>query len=88
MNGVDQRDGVVDWRLLQDAVPEIEDMPGSAGGLIENVFSSPRDFFWSGQQGSRIQVTLHGPLMSHGSPSLVEPNAPINADNCASSLGQ
>jgi hypothetical protein len=88
MDGIHQGDRVINGRLLQDTVAQIKNMSGAAGGLIENIFRSAANFFAIRQQDCWIEIALDGAVVSHGGPSFVEPDSPINTDDCAAAFGQ
>jgi hypothetical protein len=80
---VDQGDHVVDRSFGEDAVAQIENMACTAGGTAQNVGGAGFDFFRRREQGNRIEITLHGNIVTDGSPSLVEIDPPVQADDVA-----
>ena len=81
MHRIDEGDGIFDGRLLDDAVAEVEDVAGAAGGLIEDVLGAAADFVAVGQEHERIEVALHRPVVADGFPGVVQPHAPVDADH-------
>ena len=67
--------------MRQNAVAEIEDVPGPSVGQAQNVFGAPLQLRPRRKQQHGIEVALHGTGMSHGAPAFVEGNAPIQADD-------
>ena len=49
MHRLNERDRILHWRLLHNAVAEVEDMAGAARGLIEDLLSAAANFGFAGQ---------------------------------------
>ena len=45
---VDDGLGVIDGRLLEDAVPQVEDVAGAIGGLVQHLLGAAADLLWLG----------------------------------------
>src|SRR5713101_10211101 len=60
MDHVDQRLHVIDRRGGQDAVAEVEDVAGTAGGAAQDVGDPLADVRGLRHQHDRIEVALHG----------------------------
>ena len=88
MHRLNQCNRVFDRRLLHDAVAEIENVAGAAGGLIENLSGAAPNLGFVGQQHERIEVALHGAVVADRLPGVVEPHAPIDADHLSAGFGQ
>ena len=86
VDGVDEREDVIDRRFGQDAVAEIEDVAGASGGLIENHLGTAANFGRLGEQRDRIEITLNGDIVAEPRPGLGEIDAPIETDDIAAGL--
>ena len=87
MHRIDQRDRIIDRRLLQNAVAEVEDVAGAAGGLVEDFGGAAADFGVVGKRtpGSRLPCTARSwPIVL---PGVVEADAPVDADDGAADRG-
>ena len=60
---------------------QIKDMSRASTGSTKNIFDAPFDFMQRGKQREGIEISLHGHVMSHCCPGLIEMNAPVNADD-------
>ncbi len=76
---------VFDRRFLQDAMSEIEDMPGSLGRLIENATHPPFEFSARRQQRHRIEIALHSSIEPDRLPPSIEIDAPVESNHVAAS---
>src|SRR4051812_11577741 len=72
---------MVDGSLREDAVPEVEDMPGSSLGLVQDPPGLALDLRNRCQQYGRIEVPLDTHALTEPLPGAVELNAPIEADD-------
>src|SRR5215207_8958391 len=80
MHGIDEGDGIFDWRLLHDAVAEIKDVAGAAGGLVEDRFGAAADFGRRGEEHERVEVALDGTVVPHGLPGVIQAHPPVDAN--------
>ncbi len=87
MHRVDQCDRIINRRLREDAVAEVEDVAGAAGGLSENFGGAAADFGAVGEKHAGVEVALHGAVEADGAPGVVEANAPVDADDGAADGG-
>src|SRR5215213_2872018 len=74
-----QPSNIINRRLGQDAVAQVEDMTGPAGGAIENGGSALLDPRPGRKQRHRVEVALHGQARPKLRPGVVELGAPIHA---------
>src|SRR5689334_16018774 len=79
---------VFDRRRRQDAVAEIEDMPGTAGGAREDVVRRGKHAVERAEQERRIEVALDAAVRANPLPRLVERRAPVGADDVAAGVAQ
>src|SRR6185437_4172615 len=70
----------------QDAVAEVEDMAGAAGGLVENRADAPANLGEAGEQRDRIEVALHADAVAEAGPRLAKVDAPVQSDDVAAGL--
>ena len=87
MHGINQCDRIIDRRLREDTVAEVEDVAGASGSLGKNFGGAAADFGAVGQEYAGVEVALHGAVEADGAPSVVEANAPVDADDGASVSG-
>src|SRR5512138_3505331 len=71
-------------RRRQDPVAKIENVSIAAGRPTEDIFHSAFNLMEWSIQGDRIQVPLHGAIVTDHSPRLIQMNAPIDSDHIAS----
>ncbi len=83
VNQIDQGANMVDGSLGQDAVSEVEDMAGAAGGLLEDSSGLAVDLIAWGQEYDRIEVPLNGDAVAESFPGLVELDPPVEPDDAA-----
>ena len=92
VHDVDQRAGVVDRRLLQHAVAEVEDVAGAAGGLVEDVDrrgGGVRLCRPSRAIGSRLPwIARSWPIICQASSSRTRQSTPITAAPASASSGK
>ncbi len=62
---------------------EIENMAGPAGGAAENLCHATFDVFRRREQRDRIEVALHGDVVTDSGPAFVEIDAPVETDHVA-----
>src|SRR5262249_42427922 len=79
----DQGAHVVDRGLGQDAVPEVEDVTGTTGGLTEDGGRARPDGRDRGEQRQRVEVALHGHVVADARPGGVEVDPPVDPDHVA-----
>src|ERR1700687_4286181 len=71
---------VLDGRLRQDSMAEVEDMTGPLTRTAQDIFRARLQFLPAGEEQHRIQVTLHRTTVFQAAPALVEWDAPIESD--------
>jgi len=86
--GIDQRDGMIDGGLLEDAVAQVKNVSRSAGGLSQHVGRSAADFRLVGQQDGGFEIALDGTVFAHDPPRFVQPDSPVHAHYGTACLGQ
>src|SRR5215475_4408201 len=69
VNHLDQRPGVLDWRLRKDAVAQVEDVTRAAAGALEDVLYPLADIGGLGQEHDRVEIALHGDVVPDGGPA-------------------
>src|SRR5215471_7919703 len=67
----------------QDAVPEVEDVAGTAAGAFEDVVGRRENAVERTQQQCRVEVALDGPAGADTLPGVVEVNPPVGANDIA-----
>lgn len=88
MHRVDEGPGVFDRGFGEHAVAEIEDVAGAAGGLVEDFPGAAADLVGVGQQHRGIEIALDRFIVADGSPGVVQPDPPIDADHGPARLTQ
>src|SRR6202041_2569978 len=84
LDEIDDTQDAFDGRAGDDAVTEVEDVSGTAGGLREDFFDAGFEDCIGREEGDGIEVTLHGGGVADGAPAFVKRNAPVEADDvCA-----
>src|SRR3989475_6319182 len=68
-------------RLRKHAVTQVEDVPGPAGGLPQNLQGAPADDVAGCQQHRRIEVPLDATVVTDPGPRLGQGNPPVHADH-------
>src|ERR1700733_11929966 len=86
MDRINQSEGVIDWRIGQYSVTEIENVTGTAAGLIEDRLRTIANFGNLRKQRNRIEIALHRNVVTEPRPCLCEIDAPVEADHIATSL--
>src|SRR5439155_21717319 len=76
MNGVDEDLEILDGRVGQDAMSQVEDVAVAAGRAVQHVARPLADQGWRPQQHSRGEIALAAQPVTDQGPSLVEPPAP------------
>jgi hypothetical protein len=79
----DKGDGIFGRGLGYDAVAKVEDVAGTTGGLVEDIFGTAADFGFVGEENKRIEVALDGAAFADGLPGVIESDAPIDPDYLA-----
>ena len=77
---------IVARRLGEDAVPEVEDVPGAAVRLGQDQPSLAGDDVEGGEHHARIEVALDG-AVADPAPGLVERQPPVDADDVRPGAG-
>src|SRR5437588_1741063 len=85
VHGLDESDDVVDRSLRQYAVAEVEDVAGAVRGLVENDSGASAYDVGRGEERDGVEVA-HDDHVAETRPSLVEADAPVEADNVAARL--
>ena len=83
-----ERLDVFDRRAGQDAVTEIEDVPGPAAGALEHVVGCGERAIERAEQQRGIEVALNRPIEADALPRFVERGAPVGADHVTARLAQ
>ena len=69
-----------------DAVAEVEDVAGSAGGVGEDFGDAGFEDLFGGEEGDGVEISLHGDGVVEGAPGLIEGRAPVEAEDIAAGL--
>src|SRR6266446_4379360 len=83
---VDERLHVIDGRVGQDAVAEVEDVARAAAGAAQDVGNPLADVRGLRHQHDGIEVALHRDVVTDGGPRGVELDPPVQADHAAARL--
>ncbi len=83
---LDELDDVFDRGAGDDAVAEVEDVAGAAGGGGEDFGDAGVEDFLRGEEGDGVEVALDGDAVVEGAPGLVEGGAPVEAEDVAAGL--
>src|SRR5579862_8311057 len=75
---------VLNRRLRQDAMAEIENMPRASGSTAKNIFRTRLYFFPVSEEKHWIEIALHRALVIEASPAFIEWNAPVESNNVGS----
>src|SRR5213594_2732114 len=78
----------LDRGLRQHAVPEVEDVTGTARGPVEHVAHPLLELGERREQRRGIEVPLNRPVGADALPRDVEGNAPVHADDVAAGAGE
>jgi hypothetical protein len=68
------------------AVPQVEDVPGTAAGLDEYLAHACAKQIFAGKERDGIKIALHGDPVAEGGPALVQGHPPIEADHVSAGL--
>jgi hypothetical protein len=82
MYGVNQRDNVIDGSFGQDAVPQVEDVAGTAACARENVRGAGANEVRAAEELDGVKIAHHGHI-AEALPSVTEVNSPVEADAIA-----
>ncbi len=74
---------VLDWRLGQNAVSEIDDVPGPCAGSAQKIGNLGAKLRQGCEKRDRIQIALNGGTVADVHPRLVDIDAPVDADDIA-----
>src|SRR5436305_10689877 len=85
VHGLDESDDVLDRSLRQYAVAEVEDVAGAVRRPVENDFGAAAYDVGRGEECDRVEVA-HDGNFAEPRPCVVEPHAPVEADNVAARL--
>src|SRR5258708_14137685 len=83
MNVARERLNVLERCGREDAVPEVEDVPGPSAGAREHFVGGCEDALERAEQQRRIEVALDAAVGADALPRLVERRAPVGADDVA-----
>ena len=70
-------------RVWQHAVAKVENVARAAGGLSQHLVRATPHRIPVGEEHSRIEIALHGPVVADGRPRLPQFDSPVDADNAA-----
>src|SRR5436305_5468963 len=88
MNGFYERNGIRRRRLGNNAVAEIENVAGAAGGLVEDFLRAAADIGFVGEENERVEVALNGFSLADDFPGVVETDAPVDPDDLTAGFGE
>src|SRR5437588_12989060 len=77
VDSLDQQLQVLQGRLRQHAVAEVEDVAGTAAGPPEDVLSALADELGGSQQDGRVEVALHAASVADAFPAAVQRHPPV-----------
>src|SRR2546426_12629421 len=80
-NGFDQQLQVLQRRLGQHPVPEVEDMPAAAAGSPQHVARPLPNQLRRAEQDRRLQVALDRTVLADPDPAPVDRPPPVAADS-------
>ena len=83
VDNLDQGSDMIDGRMRQNAVSQVEDMAWASAGLPQDSAGLTLDLLERGEEDDGIEVPLHGDAVAKPCPSLVQLDAPIQADHRA-----
>src|SRR5829696_5117733 len=83
MNHIDQRDYVINGRLGQNAVSQIEYMTRATSSFIQNPPGLCSKRILIRKQDNRIEISHHCHVMTGTSPSVIESHTPVESDHVA-----
>ncbi len=87
MHHLDNRLNVLDRGLRQNAVAQVENMPWSAVGKLEDGIDPLFDLVSWREQYERVEVALHCTVMADKIPAAIERNTPVDSDNARVRFG-
>src|SRR5262245_41662955 len=77
---------MVDRSMRQNPVSQVEDVAGTAAGLLQDPPSLSLDLGDWAEEDCRIQITLYCNSWSKSLPRSVQIDTPVQADHCTASL--
>src|ERR1039458_1797816 len=77
---VDDGEDGFDRRVGDDAVAEVEDVAGTAGGGGQDLGDAGFEDGFGGEEGDGVEVALHGDAVAEGAPGLIERSARVEAE--------
>ena len=77
---------VLNGRMLQDPVSEIEDMTGSAVGPTQNIEHAGLELREGRKEGDGIEIPLNSDVLPEQGPTIIERDAPVQADHITARL--
>src|SRR5262245_57940949 len=80
MNHVDQRNYVVDGRVRQDAVAEVEDMAAMTANTFQDAPRTPPQLVARREQRHRVEVALDADVVANSFPGDVQVDAPVDTN--------
>ena len=81
MDDLYRRLNVLFRRVLQDAVSDVEDVAGATSSAAQDIVDAFFHFRDGSEQRNRIQIPLHGSIVTDGLPAVIERDSPIQADH-------
>src|SRR5260370_3771319 len=72
---------VLDRRLWQNAMAEIENVSRPSAGTPQNFLRARLQFLPAGEEQNRIQIALHGAAKFQAAPAFVKRNAPVEPNH-------
>src|SRR5690348_816155 len=88
MHKLHQAPHVLDWRLRQDAMPDIEDISRAPSHLFEDMLRARLKRLPRREQRHRIKVSLQGNIVAQAAARIRHLDAPVHADDGASRVAQ
>src|ERR1700680_737684 len=75
---------VLDRRLWQNAMAEIENVSRPSAGTPQNLLRARLQFAPAGEEQNRIQIALHGTPKFQAAPAFIKRNAPVEPNHLRS----
>jgi hypothetical protein len=77
---------VLDRRLRQDTMAEVENMAKAVPGSLYDVIHTVLDLGQWREQGHRIKIPLNADVIPEAAPGIIKGHAPIHADHVSTRL--
>jgi len=85
---LDEEADVLDRRVRQDAVAEVEDVPGATGSLVEDLLGLASQVVTGSEERGRVEVALDGAIGADCRPGVGQCDTPVDADHIGTGGGE